>query len=81
MALLTTGWNKDIEMTDLETHVTLCAERRAQTSDRIGAIEEKMNLMETRSRATMSMLMGGLISLATGTVSAAITILFRHGIF
>jgi len=69
MSLIPIQSNKDIEKTNLETHVILCAERNAGLLERILTLEKKINDVVEQSRANKRILVGAAISVATGVIS------------
>lgn len=78
MAILSS--NKDIELTDLETHVALCAQRRLALEVRLDIVERKISKFDESSDKIKNLLLGGLISLAAGIAGTIFAVLFRHGV-
>jgi hypothetical protein len=78
MAILSTG--KDIELTDLETHVALCAHRRSVIELRIERLENKLAVADERNDRIRNILLGGFISLAVGIAGTIFAVLFKHGV-
>lgn len=78
MAVLSSS--KDVELTDLETHVALCAQRRKATDIRIERLEYKLAQADERSDRVRNILLGGFISLAVGIAGTIVAILLKHGV-
>jgi hypothetical protein len=72
--------NKDVELTDLEAHVALCAQRRTATELRIDHLESKLKSADDRSERIRNIMLGGLISLAAGIAGTVFAVLFKHGV-
>ena len=79
MAILSSN-NKDIELTDLETHVALCAQRRLALEVRLNSLENKINRFEEKSDRIKNLFLGGLVSLAVGVAGTIFAVLFKHGV-
>lgn len=77
--MATFGSNKDVELTDLETHVALCAQRRLAIETRIEKLENKLSLADDRSERVKNILLGGLISVAAGVAGTVFAVLVNHG--
>lgn len=78
MAIIT--YSKDVELTDLETHVALCAQRRLAIEVRIDALERKISQSDEKSDRIKNLLLGGLISLAVGIAGTIFAVLFKQGV-
>jgi hypothetical protein len=78
MAVLSTA--KDIERTELETHVVLCEQRRAAMLLRLEKLESKLSQADERNERIRNMLLGGFISLAAGIAGTVFAVLFKHGV-
>ena len=78
MAIISSG--KDIELTDLETHVALCAQRRSVIELRIERLENKLALADERNDRVRNILLGGFISLAVGIAGTIFAVLLKHGL-
>lgn len=72
--------NKDVELTDLETHVALCAQRRDATDLRIQRLENKLASADERNDRVRNLLLGGLISLAAGIAGTIFAVLLKYGV-
>lgn len=78
MAVLSSS--KNVELTDLETHVALCAQRRIATDLRIERLENKLALADERNDRVRNILLGGFISLAAGIAGTIFAVLLKHGL-
>jgi hypothetical protein len=78
MAVLSSS--KDVELTDLETHVALCAQRRATIELRIEKLENKLALADERNERVRNIVLGGFISLAAGIAGTIFAVLLKHGV-
>jgi hypothetical protein len=79
MAILSS--NKNVELTDLETHVALCAQRRLALEVRIDNLERKISHSDEKSDRIKNLFLGGLVSLTVGVAGTIFAILFKHGVF
>lgn len=70
--------NKNIELVDLETHVALCEHRRTVMDDRILKLELQLKEFEEANRAARKLIIGSLISIATGVFSTIVAILLKY---
>jgi len=78
MALISS--NKDVELTDLEAHVALCAQRRSALEGRLDSLENKLSKADERAERVRNMLLGGLISFGVGIAGTLFTVLFKYGV-
>lgn len=78
MAIIRSG--KDVELSDLETHVALCAQRRLAVEVRLDNLEQKISKSDERSDRIKNLLLGGLVSLAVGVAGTIFAVLFKHGV-
>jgi len=78
MAILSSS--KDIELTDLETHVALCAQRRLALESRLDNLERKISHSDEKSDKIKNLFLAGLISLGAGIVGTIFAVLFKHGV-
>jgi len=78
MAVL--SYNKDIELTDLETHVALCTQRRKTLEARLDNVERKISQAEEKSDKIKILFLSGLVSLAVGVAGTIFAVLFKHGV-
>jgi hypothetical protein len=78
MALISS--NKDVELTDLETHVALCAQRRLALEVRMNNLERKISQTDERSDRIKILFLSGLVSLAVGVAGTIFAVLFKNGV-
>lgn len=76
MALIP-NYFKSIEASDLETHVALCAERYKKLDENSNRLEKKIELMIESNKENRKMIVGTLITIATGIISYLISSLIR----
>ena len=74
MGLIQVPDNKNIENTNLETHVALSLARNSALEDRIGRAEKKINDMEEQTRAIKRILLGAAISTLFGVIGTVFTV-------
>jgi hypothetical protein len=78
MSLIRIPSNKSAELTDLETHVMLCEQRREATDDRLSKLEEKFTLLEEQERVSRRMLVGSLITIAGAILSSIVAVILKY---
>jgi len=74
MGLIQVPDNKNIENTNLETHVALSLARNSALEDRIIRAERKINDMEEQTRAIKRILLGAAISTLFGVIGTVFTV-------
>jgi hypothetical protein len=79
MAIISSN-NKDIELTDLETHVALCAQRRLAVEVRLDNLEQKISKSDEKSDRIKNLFLAGLVSLTVGVAGTIFAVLFKHGV-
>jgi flagellar biosynthesis/type III secretory pathway chaperone len=67
--------NKDVEKTNLETHVILSLERNAGLLERIQNLEKKISDVVEQSRANKRILHGAIITVITGVISTVFSLI------
>ena len=77
MAFVQTSSNKDIELTNLETHVALSKQRYAILEERVERAEDEINRIQEQSKATKKAILGAIITVVTSAVSAAVAFMFN----
>jgi predicted GTPase len=77
MAFVQTSSNKDIELTNLETHVALSKQRYAILEERVERAEDEINRIQEQSKATKKAILGAIITVVTSAVSAAGALIFN----
>lgn len=78
MAIISSS--KNIEQSDLETHVALCDQRRTATELRIERLENKLAQADERNDRVRNIVLGGFISLAAGVAGTIFAVLLKYGI-
>ncbi len=78
MSVIRVPSNKSPELTDLETHVVLCEQRRKTTDDRIEKLENKFRDLEEQERASRRLLIGSLITVAGGILTTILAVVLRY---
>ena len=78
MSLIKLSSSKDIEMTDLETHVVLCEQRRKLADSRISKLEEKFSTLEEQERLNRRLLVGSLVTVASGVATTILAVVLRY---
>ena len=77
MAFVQSVSNKEIELTNLETHVALSKQRYAILEERVKRAEDEINSIHDQSKATKRAIIGASITVATSAVSAAGALVFN----
>lgn len=78
MSFIKVPSNKNIESVDLETHVALCEHRRLVMNERILKLETGLKDLDEANRAGKRLIIGSLISIATGMFSTIVAILLKY---
>jgi hypothetical protein len=78
MSVIRVPSNKSIELTDLEAHVVLCEQRRESVDERIDKLEEKFSSLEEQERISRRLLIGSLITIATGILTTILAVVLRY---
>jgi hypothetical protein len=78
MSLIKLSTGKDVEMSDLETHVMLCEQRRVLSDSRIKKLEEKFSTLEEQERLNRRLLVGSLITVASGVLTTILAVVLRY---
>lgn len=78
MSVIRVPSNKSVELTDLEAHVVLCDQRRKSTDDRIGKLEGKFSILEEQERTSRRLLVGSLITVASGILTTILAVILRY---
>lgn len=69
--------SKDLESTELETHVLLCQHRYKAIDERFDRIEASIDSIIEQSKATKKIITGAIVTIITGAAGAAISFLFN----
>lgn len=78
MSVIKIPSNKSIELTDLEAHVVLCEQRRESMTERIDKLDEKFSSLEEQERISRRLLIGSLITIATGIGTTILAVILRY---
>lgn len=68
---------KNIEVTDLETHVLVCSLRHDAVDDRISRLENKVNEIILHAEATNKLIVRTLVAMAGSVVTSLIITHFK----
>lgn len=77
MSVIRVPNNKSAELTDLETHVMLCEQRRVAIEDRLVKLEEKFDRLEEQERVSRRLLIGSLVTISSAILSAIVAIILK----
>jgi len=80
MSVIRVPSNKSAELTDLETHVMLCEQRRVAVEDRLAKLEEKFDRLEEQERVSRRLLVGSLVTIASAILSSIAAIILKFKI-
>lgn len=78
MSVIRVPSNKSVELTDLETHVVLCEQRRKSTDNRIEKLESKFAVLEEQERTSRRLLIGSLVTVASGILTTIIAVILKY---
>lgn len=78
MSVIKLPSNKSVELTDLEAHVVLCEQRRKSTDNKIEKLENKFTILEEQERISRRLLVGSLITVATGILTTIMAVILNH---
>lgn len=78
MSVIKLPSNKSVELTDLEAHVVLCEQRRKSTDNRIEKLENKFTILEEQERISRRLLVGSLITVATGILTTITAVILNY---
>lgn len=78
MSIIRVPSSKSIELTDLEAHVVLCEQRRESVEARIDKLDEKFSQLEEQERISRRLLIGSLVTIASGIVTTILAIILRY---
>lgn len=77
MSIIKVPNNKSAELTDLETHVMLCEQRRVTVEDRLSKLEEKFDRLEEQERVSRRLLIGSLVTITSAILSSIVAIILK----
>lgn len=78
MSIIRVPSNKSLELTDLEAHVVLCEQRRTAAEERIKKLESKFSILEEQERTSRRLLVGSLITVASGILTTILAVILRY---
>jgi hypothetical protein len=78
MSVIRVPSSKSVELTDLEAHVVLCEQRRKSTDSKIERLESKFSLLEEQERTSRRLLVGSLITVASGILTTILAVILRY---
>ena len=78
MAIINVQSNKNIEFLDLEVHAIMCEQRRLALEEKINAVAVRIDEYEKQQTANKRLMLGAIISIATGIVTTIVSLLGRH---
>lgn len=78
MSIIRVPSNKSLELTDLEAHVVLCEQRRTTAEERIKKLESKFSILEEQERTSRRLLVGSLITVASGILTTILAVILRY---
>ena len=78
MAILNVQSNKNIEFVDLEVHAIMCEQRRLALEEKINLVANRIDDYEQQQKANKRLVLGAIVSIATGIVTTAVSLLARH---
>ena len=73
--------NKDVEFTNLGTHVVLCQERYRVLEDRVIRAEVEINDIHAQSKSNRKAMLSAFVAVVTGIVSGTIVFFIKGGHF
>jgi len=78
MAVINVHSNKNIEFVDLEVHVVMCEQRRLALEEKINAVADRINDYEQQQLANKRLVLGAIVSIATGIITTIVSLLARN---
>lgn len=78
MAVINVQSNKNIEFVDLEVHAIMCEQRRLALEEKINAVAARINDYEQQQLANKRLVLGAIVSIATGVVTTIVSLLARN---
>ena len=78
MAIINVQSNKNIEFVDLEVHAIMCEQRRLALEEKINLVANRIDDYEQQQKANKRLVLGAIVSIATGIVTTAVSLLARH---
>lgn len=78
MALLNVQSDKNIEFKDLEVHAIMCEQRRLALEEKINSVAARIEEYEEQQKANKRLVLGAIVSIATGIVTTIVSLLGRN---
>jgi hypothetical protein len=78
MAVINVHSNKNIEFVDLEVHAVMCEQRRLALEEKINAVADRINDYEQQQLANKRLVLGAIVSIATGIITTIVSLLARN---
>jgi hypothetical protein len=78
MAVINVQSNKNIEFVDLEVHAIICEQRRLALEEKINIVSERIDEYDQQQLANKRLMLGAMISIATGIVTTIVSLVGRH---
>jgi hypothetical protein len=72
--------NKNIEESDLQTHVALCEQRRLAIESRIDKLESRANELYDMENSNRRLVLGSLVTIASAILSTIVAILIKFNV-
>jgi hypothetical protein len=78
MGLINVQPDKNIEFRDLEVHAIMCEQRRTVLEEKINAVAVRFSEYEQQQLANKRLMIGAIVSIITGIITTAISLLMRN---
>ena len=78
MAIINVPNNKNIEFLDLEVHAIMCEQRRLALEEKINSVADRLEEYEQQQLANKRLMLGAIVSIATGIVTTIVSLVGRH---
>ena len=78
MAIINVQSNKNIEFLDLEVHAIMCEQRRLALEEKVNAVANRIEEYEQQQLANKRLMLGAIVSIATGIVTTIVSLVGRH---
>lgn len=78
MTVINVQSNKNIEFLDLEVHAIMCEQRRLALEEKINSVAGRMDDYEQQQLANKRLVLGAMISIATGIITTIVSLLARN---
>lgn len=78
MAVINVRSDKNIEFVDLEVHVIMCEQRRLALEEKINSVADRIEKYEQQQLANKRLMLGAIVSIATGIVTTVVSLVGRH---